>query len=54
MRSHYVRPLEAFGYKVGVFKVGTKLRSDRYQCSLCGVMVGKSDSTCPHCGADLR
>lgn len=46
--------LEAFGVKADRIRMGIKVRSMRYQCSLCGVMVGKSSSVCKHCGADLR
>ena len=31
-----------------------KLPSTRYQCSNCGIMVGRFASACHHCGADLR
>jgi hypothetical protein len=48
------KPLEQFGERTTLIRIGSKLRSDRYQCSLCGVMVGKDSMACGHCGADLR
>ena len=54
MTSAYIRPLEQFGAKVNTMRMGRKVRSDRFQCSFCGVMVGKDASACGHCGADLR
>lgn len=50
----YQRTLEELGGKSARIKIGFKLPSKRFQCSICGVMVGKSDSVCGHCGADLR
>jgi hypothetical protein len=54
MSSSLIRPLELFGDKESRMRSGHKVRSDRFQCSECGVMVGKWASVCGHCGADLR
>ena len=54
MSSSCTRQLELFGDKAALIKTGFKLRSHRFQCSACGVMVGKFASICSHCGADLR
>jgi len=49
-----LKTLESFGVRTTLIRIGSKLRSNRYQCSLCGVMVGRDSSACSHCGADLR
>jgi len=54
MSSSCTRQLELFGTKAALIRTGFKLRSYRFQCSACGVMVGRSASVCGHCGADLR
>lgn len=54
MMSVYIKPLEQFGNKVNFMRMGHKVRSDRFQCSICGAMVGKAASACGNCGADLR
>jgi hypothetical protein len=54
MSSILIKPLEQFGDRTDLIRIGSKLRSDRFQCSLCGVMVGRYSSACSHCGADLR
>lgn len=54
MSSALIKPLEMFGFKADLIRIGHKLRSDRFQCSECGVMVGRDASACGHCGADLR
>ena len=54
MYSSCTRQLELFGDKAALIRTGFKLKSSRFQCSACGVMVGKWASVCGHCGADLR
>lgn len=54
MSSSLIKPLDYFGDKESRMRSGQKVKSDRFQCSLCGVMVGKFASICSHCGADLR